>query len=110
MDAQERPPWVTFLCTDKDKSPKEIRPGAPAASQDEAVPSVSSLHRALDQLAGRELRASGSNTVSLNYSRWAAVLGARYGVWSNALPCRSFAQPALQGLWDRLILHSHAGL
>jgi len=30
----------------------------------------SSPHRALDQLAGREIRASGSNTVSLNYSRW----------------------------------------
>ena len=66
---------MTFLCTDKEKSPKEIRPGAPAASQDEAVPSVSSPHRALDQLAGRELRASGSNTVSLKSSRW--VCGTR---------------------------------
>ncbi len=28
----------------------------------------------------------------------AAVLGARYGVWNNTLPCLNFTQPALQGL------------
>ena len=33
-------------------------------------PLRSSPHRALDQLAGRILRATGSNTVSLKSSRW----------------------------------------
>ncbi len=84
------PRQVTFLWSDKEKSPKEIRPGArdlllrargapirgapvrrrgspPDFHDHSASPSS---HRALDQLAGCQIRASGSNTVSLNYSRW----------------------------------------
>jgi hypothetical protein len=46
----------------------------------------------------------------LNAPGGAAVLDARYGVWNNSFPLSDFTQVALQGLSDRLILHSHAGL
>jgi hypothetical protein len=46
----------------------------------------------------------------LNAPGGAAVLDTRYGVWNNSFPLSDFTQVALQGLSDRLILHSHAGL
>ena len=40
----------------------------------------------------------------------AAVLGARYGVWNNTMPCLSFTLVTLRGLSDKLILSRHTGL
>jgi len=61
--------WLTrgrflFFARAKKRNQKKRAP-------ERATPPVRfSSHRALDQLAGRIQRASGSNTVSLNYSRW----------------------------------------
>ena len=64
--------WLThgrflFFARAKKRNQKKARPGAPAGC---AGPLRSSPHQALDQLAGRKIRASGSNTVSLKSSRW----------------------------------------
>jgi len=58
------PRQVTFLCLSKEKSPKEMTPRSARLLLPFLAPPGAR------QLAGRTLRASGSNTVSLNYSRW----------------------------------------
>jgi len=64
--------WLThgrflFFARAKKRNQKKARPGARAGF---AGPLRSSPHRALAQLAGRKIRASGSNTDSLENSRW----------------------------------------
>src|SRR3989344_7599786 len=64
------PRQVTFLCLSKEKSPKETTPRSARRFTKRSGPLHSSPHRALAQLAGRKIRASGSNTASLKNSRW----------------------------------------
>jgi hypothetical protein len=63
------PRQVPFLCSCKEKEPKESTPRSARRFTRRSGPLRSSPHRALAQLAGRTLRASGSNTVSLKNSR-----------------------------------------
>jgi hypothetical protein len=58
------PRQVTFLCLSKEKSPKETTPRSARL-----IPLFLASPGAR-QLAGRTRRASGSNTGSLEYSRW----------------------------------------
>ena len=69
-----------FFARAKKRNQKKARPGAREVSL------RSSPHRALDQLAGRTLRASGSTRSRLKAPGGAAVLGARYGVLNNTFP------------------------
>jgi len=64
------PRQVTFLWTDKEKSPKEIRPGRFAARKPRSRSPPFLAPPGARQLAGRIKRASGSNTGSLKSSRW----------------------------------------
>jgi hypothetical protein len=57
-------PWVTLLCLSKEESPEERTPRSARLLPPFLAPPGA------HQLAGRTLRASGSNTGSLNYSRW----------------------------------------
>src|SRR3989338_1063465 len=58
------PRQVTFLCLSKEKSPKETTPRSARPLPPFLAPPGAR------QLAGRTLRASGSNTGSLKSSRW----------------------------------------
>ena len=57
-------PWVTFSCLSKRKSPKRRTPRSARPLPPFLAPPGAR------QLAGRTLRASGSNTGSLKSSRW----------------------------------------
>ncbi len=67
--------WLThgrllfFACAKKSNQKKHTPERSPLLKT-KSGSLRSSPHRALDQLAWRTQRASGSNTVSLNYSRW----------------------------------------
>ena len=58
------PRQVTFLCLSKEKLPKERTP------RSARNPLAFLAPPGARQLAGRKIRASGSNTGSLEYSRW----------------------------------------
>jgi len=76
-------PWVTFLCTRKEKSPKESAPGAHAAlKKQERFPPFLAPPGAR-QLVGRTIRGSTQTGARLKTPGGAAVLGVRYGIKKN---------------------------
>jgi hypothetical protein len=90
------------------KETKESTPRSARRFTKRSGPLRSSPHRALANSPGAHYAPRAQTRARLTTPGGAAVLGARYGVWSNTLPCLNFTQPALRGISDRLILHSHA--
>jgi hypothetical protein len=81
-------PWVTFLCTDKEKSPKEIRPGAadfPLRFSPKSA--LAPTRRALNNAPRAQTRGS-------LFPILAAMLGGGYGDLSNHL------RPVREGVFN----------
>jgi hypothetical protein len=79
------------------KKPKKARPGAPAVSQNEAVPSVPRPTGRSPTRRAHTTRLGLKHGARLNTPGGAAVLGARYGVWNNTFSLPEFHSGGLAG-------------